>query len=190
MRIFSLFRLLTAKIITKPVTGIQRVLDDHGKVDASVKVWTINQDIAVPAQETLYWCTMHKVPRPPRKKGHIIGFNLRYLNEDARTHLHHFLIYRCYPPRGGPSAWSLFKSSVGAEGEDCLSDDAGGMNRDYCTEFTYILANGGRSHFHPSHIGFPLESGSYYVFQVHLDNPDFLQNKRVRIAVYYFYTEE
>lgn len=181
----------TPLITTEPATGAQRVHDQFGQIDKSVNVWTINREMVVPPRETLYWCSMHKTPRFQRKN-HMIGFNVRLHDAPSIRHVHHVVIYRCNPPRGGGrDARTMFESYVGGPGQECLSirEVTGPMPHDYCTVYVQIWAVGGRSHFHPPHVAFPLESEEYLVAQVHLDNPALTPNMRVNISIDFFYTE-
>lgn len=63
------------------------------------------------------------------------------------------------------------------------------MPRQYCTEFTYVWAVGGRPNFQPPHVGIPIDSEDY-ILQIHLNNPSLLQDRRANIAFDIFYTEQ
>lgn len=183
----------TPQIITEPGTGIQRVLDTNGNIDTSVNVWTVNSEMAVPPQETLYWCTMHRTPRLARRN-HVIGFNVRLHNEASRRHLHHLGVTRCRVPRGSSAtAASMFDQYVGSAGDNCLTlgdpTQTSTIPIQYCLEFDGLWGIGGRGHFHPPQVGFPFDGEEYYVLQVHLDNPGLLTTSRLNISVDYFYTE-
>lgn len=183
-------------IISDPATGVQRALDSNGNIDTSVEVWTINREMGLLPQETLYYCTMHKTPRFSGRN-QLIGFNVRLHDNSTMQHVHHFGVTRCHPPRGGSqSAFEMFDRFVNTPGGNCLgltvgvAGAVGALPIQYCTELNHAWGIGGLAHFHPPHVGFPFESEEYYMLQVHLDNPSLLSNARVNFSVDFFYRED
>lgn len=176
-------------IITDPHSGGQQVLDGHGNIDTSVKVWTIDRQITLPRQETTYVCRIHKTPRLGQKH-HLIGMNVRLQDEASRRHTHHLIVLHCQAPLNGPSAQSLFEPLVGTVLEECMvhRDSAGETSANYCVETRYNWGVGGASYFHPPHVGFPFDSEDYLATQIHLDNPTLVPNVTVNISLDFFYT--
>lgn len=181
------------QIITEAGTGVQRALDSSGRIDPSVKVWTVERDMPIPPQETLYWCTIHKTPRL-RRTSQLIGLNVRLHDEASRTHLHHMLINRCRVPLGNnaPAAFMFDRFTLRA-GDNCLTvgdpTQEASIPIQYCTELNHVYAIGGRAHFHPPNVGLAFESEEYYMVQIHLNNPQLLTDSRLNASLDFFYTE-
>lgn len=170
---------------TNPKTGGREAV---GRPD--MKVWSIENNIDLPAQDTMYWCTMHRAPSLSRKH-HVVGFDARLRSADTVRHVHHLLIHKCIPPRD-ISARAMFERWVGHRGQQCFMVKAptGPMPTEYCTEFHHVWVVGSRPFFIPPQVGTPFgeDPEEYYIVQVHLDNPTLRENIRLDMALDIYYT--
>lgn len=160
------------------------------KSSKNLKVWTLSSQMIAPSEDTAYWCTIHKGPSLPRKH-HLVGFEVRFPNEQSRRHVHHLTVFRCYPP-SGVSANRMFANYLGNRGQLCFSvkDPLGPLPTEYCTQHFQVWAVGGRPFFYPPYIGSPMGEvkDEYYLLQVHYDNPNRVENVQVGLSIDYYYT--
>ncbi|OXA39163.1 DBH-like monooxygenase protein 2 [Folsomia candida] len=132
---------------------------------------TIN--FTMPAEETTYWCSLHRGPRVTAKS-HIVAFEASLNNDLARIHTHHFVLMMCNAPPG-LNATELFEPHVGRGGHLCYDvPEFNPLPMLYCQEYLYVWAVGGRPTRFQELVGYPFgDSGTevYYLLEVHYDNP-------------------
>ncbi|CAL8068438.1 unnamed protein product [Orchesella dallaii] len=140
-----------------------------------VRIWTVENQLEIPAKRTTYWCNIQKVSLP--RKHHTIGYTLQK-GTPGLEHMHHLIITKCTVP-SNLTAESIFEPFLNHPGEECFSPGTAAEAADaqlpskYCTDIRYGIAIGGSSTFLPEHVGIPIgeSQNEYYLFQVHYDNP-------------------
>lgn len=147
--------------------------------------------MVIPAEDTTYWCTLHKSPNFTTKH-HQVGFEVVFPNEPSRQYVHHLVLSRCRAPQGYSDPNSMFGHFLHYPGQLCFSAKApvGPMPTEYCTEFYVPGCVGGPPYFYPPHIAFPLgqEKDEYYMLEVHYNNPNKLANLLVNVSIHLYHT--
>ncbi|CAL8068120.1 unnamed protein product [Orchesella dallaii] len=146
----------------------------------STNLFRIQQQKNISQQDTLYWCSFHRMPTS--KKHHIIGYNVVFPTERDRRHVHHLLLHRCQVP-----------PSSSATGGPCyLGNSVVPSEFSFCSEQVAAWGVGGRAIFFPEHVGLPIsESGpEYFLLQVHYDNPNLLPNLTITVSLDIYYTSK
>ncbi|CAL8068114.1 unnamed protein product [Orchesella dallaii] len=169
---------------------ISKTFDVLANFQSSINVFRISEVRTLFQQDTLYWCSFHRVPTST--KHHIIGFNVEFPTEKDRVNVHHLLLYRCVAPPGSSALQNLTQSSLNGGGECYLGDDIGPPSISFCTEEIFAWGVGGRALFLPNHVGIPMSESNqeFFMLQVHYDN----SNKKipseitVSIALNIYYT--
>ncbi|CAL8076544.1 unnamed protein product [Orchesella dallaii] len=163
---------------------------NRGEARRIIPVWNITKDLRVPAKETTYWCSFHKVPT--KTKHHIIGFDVIFPTELDRRHIHHLLLYRCYAPIGTQPE-TIFGGPSKTRGNECYAPvEPDTLGFKYCSETFYVWVAGGRHIFFPEHVGLPIsEHGAeYFMLEVHYNNPNLIPNLNLRVSVEAYYTNQ
>ncbi|CAL8068080.1 unnamed protein product [Orchesella dallaii] len=162
----------------------------NGTAAGNLNVFSIGDTMTLPLQDTLYWCSFHKVPTTTKQ--HAVGFSTIIPNPDDRPHIHHLVIYRCYAPPGMDPD-EFFGEAAASEGSECyLLSRPNPLPTQYCREGIQTWAVGGRPYFFPEHVGLPLsENGTeYWMMQVHYDNVSLLTNRTVDVRLEAYYTDD
>ncbi|CAL8068078.1 unnamed protein product [Orchesella dallaii] len=162
----------------------------HPLVRQPNDVYSIEREFKMPPKGTTYWCTFHKAPT--KSKRHIIGFNPIFPTELDRRHVHHFLLFRCLPPKGVDPV-KFFDDYTRDGGRECYFQvEPDYIGSQYCKEVMYIFAVGGKPLIFPEHVGVPMsEDGpEYFLMQVHYDNPQGLAGLKIRSIVEVQYTPD
>lgn len=175
----------------------QNLYDQVPRVTGSespiTQIWTINKKTPLSRNDTSYQCSIHKAPTFTRKH-HIIGFDVKFADEQSRRHVHHLIVQRCQAPQGS-SAVSLFDSfAQSGQHQSCFSiyrPATGNMPTHFCTQVYMVWALGGRAFFVPDHVGFPFgeQENEYYMAQIHYDNPTQRSGVTVSLNLDFFYTQ-
>ncbi|CAL8141879.1 unnamed protein product [Orchesella dallaii] len=134
----------------------------------------------LPEQDTLYWCTFHKLPFT--RKQHIIGFQTVFPNPQNASHVHHMILHRCRAPPG-VSQDDFFGGPSRSEGTECyILDQPNNLPVPYCREVIHVWGVGGRAIFFPENVGIAMQEleDEYFMFQIHYDNPN---NGSVNVTV-------
>jgi len=186
----------TPSIVQHPNVGAQRALKQYDELPSSqndLQKWTVRSRFVMPAEETTYWCTMHKSPTLSRKH-HLVGYEILFPNEQSRRHVHHLIVYKCHAPPGGRTASQMFNPFLSQRGQLCYSilTPTGPIPTEYCTEYYQLFGIGGRPYFYPPHVGVPFGEAKddYYILQIHYDNPNRLSNVEVEVSINTYYTSK
>ncbi|CAL8068110.1 unnamed protein product [Orchesella dallaii] len=154
----------------------------------STSVFQMREQMILPAQETMYYCSFHRVPTIV--KHHIIGFHgTTYPSNREQRLAHRLLLYRC---RSDPESIQMLEQASRDGGGECYPPVSGPTALQRCRELVHAWGFGGRAHFFPDHVGVPMsESGTeYFMLQVHYDNPNLLSNATVTLTLDAYYTRE
>ncbi|CAL8068132.1 unnamed protein product [Orchesella dallaii] len=159
-----------------------------GSSGAATNLFRIQTQRTVPLQDTLYWCSFHRVPTTT--KHHIIGYDVTFPSETDRRHVHHVLLHRCVSQPGSTTAQTLSQSSLNDGGPCYLTDAIGPPGFAFCRELSVVWGVGGTAIFFPPHVGLSMsENGEeYFMLQVHYDNPNLLSNLRISSSIDLYYT--
>ncbi|CAL8068134.1 unnamed protein product [Orchesella dallaii] len=154
----------------------------------SSSVFSMKQERTLPVNDTLYWCSFHKVPTT--QKNHIIGFNTAFPSDRDRKMVHHLLVYRCHGDQDTPESQILEQSEANGGGECYQGTSVGPPATSLCRELIHGWGAGGRAVFFPDHVGIPMsENGTeFFMLQVHYDNPNMVSNTSVNVSVDAYYT--
>ncbi|XP_050714984.1 uncharacterized protein LOC126997815 [Eriocheir sinensis] len=153
-----------------------------------VKTWDfLSPNLSLPDNlDTLYWCKIFKKPPTP-VKSHMIGF-VPVIEEENAEHVHHILFYECYVPDSD----THFEKWVSWEGTQCYSANMPNSWK-YCKSVVVAWAVGGEGRMFPEYTGFPIgeEHGgaTYYMMEMHYNNPNLRQGVVDSSGIRIFYTE-
>ncbi|ODM93184.1 DBH-like monooxygenase protein 2 [Orchesella cincta] len=137
-------------------------------------VFQMREQMILPAQETMYYCSFHRVPTIV--KHHIIGFHgTTYPSNREQRLAHRLLLYRC---RSDPESIQELEQASRDGGGECYPPVSGPTAL--------------QRYFFPEHVGVPMsESGTeYFMLQVHYDNPNLLSNASVTLSLDAYYTRD
>ncbi|XP_066597310.1 MOXD1 homolog 1-like [Prorops nasuta] len=131
----------------------------------------LNQFTVLENMETVYWCKIFKAPTELlNKRHHMIGYTP--LVEKANEALvHHVILYEC------ASTSPILGQHARIVGALCYSPT---MPREWdsCLQPVLAWARGSKGEWLPEHVGMPIaehREGSYYMLEVHYNNPDMKQ---------------
>ncbi|XP_018017865.1 DBH-like monooxygenase protein 1, partial [Hyalella azteca] len=168
------------------VAGDERVNlhdDDH------VRTWDVlAPNVSLPNDvDTLYWCKLYKAPRLDRKH-HFIGYE-PLIAAHATHFVHHMLLYECHAPDADSSHY--FEQWVDKLGTQCyaanMPDSWNG-----CNVPIIVWAVGAKGFSLPPEAGFPLgeehNGATYFMLEIHYDNPRMAQDVVDSSGVRLFYT--
>ncbi|ODM90036.1 DBH-like monooxygenase protein 1 [Orchesella cincta] len=147
----------------------------------------------MPAQDTTYWCTLHKVPAFSEKQ-HVVAFEPVLKGSLALAHTHHFTLFKCVVP-DNINADELFGPFVeSGEGHHCF-ENPNNFPTSYCREqAVYGWSKGGKWTIFPSNVGYPvpdkLNRNEYYSIETHFDNPRNLSGLVIESGIRAHYTKE
>ncbi|XP_044590094.1 MOXD1 homolog 1-like [Cotesia glomerata] len=131
-----------------------------------VRHWDVklNQFAVDGKDNTVYWCKIFAAP--VREKHHMIGYEplIDKGNEDL---VHHIILYEC------ASTSPTLKEHARIVGTACYTSI---MPREWdsCIQPIVVWTRGSKGDWLPEHVGLPVaehQEGSYYMLQVHYNNP-------------------
>ncbi|XP_045124485.1 DBH-like monooxygenase protein 1 [Portunus trituberculatus] len=133
-----------------------------------IKAWDIRApNVSVPSHtDTLYWCKLVKVPDFGTKV-HVIGFE-PLISQENLPYVHHILLYSCGDISPHLEKWAQH------DGVQCFSPNMPPSMTACKSTFSVAWAIGNEGEMWPEHTGIPLGDGSgvsYYVMEIHYDNP-------------------
>ena len=147
---------------------------DTGGIEPSVKKWVVTPShFSLPAEETLYWCTMVKLPTLSNKH-HMVGYIPR-IQPGNEPYVHHMMLYECHDE----NPEEAFKKHLYKSGFKCYTPN---MPSDFkkCKGIVAAWGLGGDPFYFPEHAGYPVGSehggATYYMFEVHYENPGLHEN--------------
>ncbi|XP_050714988.1 uncharacterized protein LOC126997820 [Eriocheir sinensis] len=153
-----------------------------------VKTWDfLSPNVSLPGDlDTLYWCKIFKIPPMP-VKSHMIGY-VPVIQEGNNEHVHHLLLYQC----SLPDSDTHFEKWTSWEGTQCYSANMP-LSWKQCKSPIVVWAIGGDGEMFPDHAGFPIgeEHGvaTYFMMEMHYDNPNLRQGVVDSSGVRIYYTE-
>ncbi|XP_050715576.1 uncharacterized protein LOC126998176 [Eriocheir sinensis] len=153
-----------------------------------VKTWDfLSPNVSLPDNlDTLYWCKIFKMPPTP-VKSHMIGY-VPVVQQENAEHVHHVLFYECYVPDSD----THFEKWVSWEGTQCYSANMPN-SWNYCKSVVIAWGVGGEGEMFPEHTGTPMgeEHGgaTYFMMEMHYDNPNLRQGVVDSSGIRIFYTE-
>ena len=138
-------------------------------MEPSVKKWVVTPNhVTLPEEETLYWCTIVKLPLLATKH-HMVGY-IPKIQPGNERYVHHLMLYECHDPNPDQT----FRRHVYKSGYKCYTPN---MPDDFkkCKGIVAAWGLGGESFHFPREAGYPVgeEHGgaTYYMFEVHYENP-------------------
>ena len=138
-------------------------------MEPSVKKWVVTPNhVTLPEDETLYWCTIVKLPVLPAKH-HMVGY-IPKIQPGNERYVHHLMLYECHD--NNPD--QTFRRHVYKSGYKCYTPN---MPDDFkkCKGIVAAWGLGGEAFHLPHDAGYPVgeEHGgaTYYMFEVHYENP-------------------
>jgi len=138
-------------------------------LEPNLKKWVVTPNhVTLPEEETLYWCTIVKLPVLPQKH-HMVGY-IPKIQPGNERFVHHMMLYECHDKNPDDT----FKQHVYKSGYKCYNPN---MPDDFkkCKGIVAAWGLGGESFYFPSDAGYPMgeEHGgaTYYMFEVHYENP-------------------
>ena len=137
--------------------------------EPNIKRWVVTPNhVTLSEEETLYWCTMVKLPLMTEKH-HMIGY-IPKIQPGNERYVHHMMLYECHDD----NPEETFKRHVYKSGYKCYTPN---MPEDFkkCKGIVAAWGLGGESFHFPKDAGYPVgqEHGgsTYYMFEVHYENP-------------------
>ncbi|CAL8133761.1 unnamed protein product [Orchesella dallaii] len=156
--------------------------------------WDLETEIEMPSEDTTYWCSFKKAPEL-NSTHHIIAFEPILTNELAMNYTHHFIIYKCTPPKG-QNEEDFFGPHLNHPGENCyLPDDQQSLPIKYCmSQYVYVWSKGGKRMIFPEGVGYPFPEkvgeSNYYLLEIHYDNPEKLPGLTFKTGERVLYTDK
>ncbi|KAM6465739.1 DBH-like monooxygenase protein 1 isoform 2-T2 [Liasis olivaceus] len=140
-----------------------------------------NQNVAIPEQDTTYWCQMFKIPALSEKH-HVIKVE-PLIQKGHENVVHHILLYQCS---------SSLNDSVLDYGHECYHPN---MPDSFLTCQTVIFAwaIGGEGFTYPPHVGLSIGTAldpQYVLMEVHYDNPSYVEGMIDNSGLRLFYTPD
>lgn len=154
-----------------------------------VKPWDlVSQNISLPNDlDTLYWCKIFKIPQLDRK-AHIIGY-VPLVQEENVEQVHHIVVYECVLD----DAEKHYEKWLDVKGAQCYSENMP-VSWSRCRTPLIVWAVGSDGEMFPDHVGFPIGSkhggSTYFLMEIHYDNPNMRQDVVDGSGVRIFYTEK
>ncbi|XP_018019970.1 DBH-like monooxygenase protein 1 [Hyalella azteca] len=168
------------------------ILKDHvhltylGPQDQDALHWDVRAPgVLIPSNfSTLYWCKLYKLPEL-QQKHHYIGY-APLVSEASAGLVHHALLYECHL---SPSA--LLDAWVQELGAQCYTPNMP-LSWRACNTPLVSWAVGSQGMMLPSHVGTPLgetyKGSTYYMLEIHYNNPQKVPNVRDSSGLRIFYT--
>ncbi|CAB3380899.1 Hypothetical predicted protein [Cloeon dipterum] len=154
-----------------------------------VRFWDVKMsNLLIPDNmDTRYWCKIFKLPYLD-KKHHMIGYS-PLIDPRNKGSVHHMILYECVHSR----AHSMFARYIAHEGAACYSPKMP-SDWEHCLTPIVTWAIGSEGELLPEHVGLPLSytdypSDTYFMLEVHYDNPTF-KNARDNSGIRVHFTEE
>ncbi|XP_068215999.1 DBH-like monooxygenase protein 1 [Palaemon carinicauda] len=136
--------------------------------------------------DTIYWCKIYKIPSVERK-AQIIGF-VPLIQKENIEHVHHMVLYECHLPDS-----EIMASFLDIDGAQCHTKNMPPSWK-YCSIPLIAWAIGSEGEMYPEHVGFPIgeEHGgfTYFMMEIHYDNPNLRQDVVDNSGLRVFYTEK
>ncbi|OTF75182.1 hypothetical protein BLA29_002319 [Euroglyphus maynei] len=150
--------------------------------DITSKNFTISHDT-----DTTYWC---KIVSPTfRSKSHVIRVSIEPIISPAENapFVHHMVLYRCLHPNP-----ELMREYLDQPGINCL--DFANMPFDFfhCQSIYMVWTTGGEAFNLPDNVGIPIfedHETTYFMFEIHYDNPELKSNVQDSSGLRLYYTE-
>lgn len=126
----------------------------------------------IPATETTYLCTIHKLQKFETKH-HMIAVDPHLPDENAVRHTHHFTATSCKLDDDELNA--ELEQLLDKPGQACYEGIYGRL-KPKCNTILFGWAVGGKRIVMPEHVGIPIggeesKSDQFIMFEVHYDNP-------------------
>ncbi|ODN04980.1 DBH-like monooxygenase protein 1 [Orchesella cincta] len=151
--------------------------------------WRVTKKITVPAKETTYWCSIHKIPPGINRKHHLIEFHPVFDSQLSVDHARHYLLYRCdVPPNMDPRV--IFEPLVTYPGEECYFNNNRRIPIQLCRNLIYGWAVGGQNVVLPGDVGIPFGESAYYMLEVSYDNPEEITGLTLEVGLEAIYTSK
>ncbi|KAK8380027.1 hypothetical protein O3P69_016584 [Scylla paramamosain] len=146
----------------------------------------LSRNITIPSDmDTLYWCQLFKIPNVTTKH-HVIGY-VPVLQQESLEHVHHIVMYVCDLKDGHDQ----YERWLEWEGTQCHTGNMPPSWK-FCSPI-FAWAVGGEGEMFPEHVGFPIgEQGkaTYFMMEMHYDNPNFREGVVDSSGVRFFYTDK
>ncbi|XP_076044750.1 uncharacterized protein LOC143027356 [Oratosquilla oratoria] len=141
---------------------------------------TVPEDI-----HTLYWCKLYKLPERKRKT-QAIGY-VPLVDETNVAHVHHMILYECHLP----NSHLLMEKWTSHAGSQCYMNMPPSWYM--CNTPIISWAIGSQGEMYPDHVGYPLgednQGATYFLLEIHYDNPDFKSGIVDNSGLRLYYTE-
>ena len=142
---------------------------ERGTLEPNIKKWVVTPGhVTLPQEETLYWCTIVKLP-VLSEKHHMVGY-IPKIQSGHERYVHHMMLYECHDD----NPEETFKRHVYKSGYRCYTPNMPGDFKK-CRGIVAAWGLGGESFHFPREAGYPVgeEHGgaTYYMFEVHYENP-------------------
>ncbi|XP_037080255.1 dopamine beta-hydroxylase-like [Pollicipes pollicipes] len=137
--------------------------------------------VHVPAQETTYWCTVHKLPPTFSRKHHVVQYEavVEKANEDL---VHHMEVFHCEAP---------VSETIPSYQGPCHAPDRPPAI-DKCKRVLAAWAMGAAPLVYPKEAGLPIGGSNfnpYVMLEVHYNNPKLVQGRIDSSGVRLTYTD-
>ncbi|ROT77268.1 dopamine beta hydroxylase [Penaeus vannamei] len=158
------------------------------KFSEDVKHWDVlSPNVTIPNNlTTLYWCKLFKIP-PITRKTHVIGY-VPIVQEGNHQHVHHILFYECHLEDSARH----YEKWLDVQGAQCYGANMP-ISWKKCTSPLVAWAIGGEGEVLPDNAGFPIgeEHGgaTYFMMEIHYDNPDLKEGVVDASGIRIFHTE-
>nr|XP_046908595.1 DBH-like monooxygenase protein 1 homolog isoform X1 [Dermatophagoides farinae] len=158
------------------------------KHSSMIKSWDItSKNVTIPHDsDTTYWC---KIVSPSfRSKAHVIRIEPIISPSKNAPFVHHMVLYRCLHPNP-----LMMYDYLDQPGINCL--DFANMPFDFfhCQSIYMVWTTGGEAFNLPDNVGIPIfedHETTYFMFEIHYDNPELKQNIQDSSGLRLFYTEK
>ncbi|XP_047468421.1 uncharacterized protein LOC125024667 [Penaeus chinensis] len=148
----------------------------------------LSPNVSLPSNlSTLYWCKLYKIP-PITRKTHVIGY-VPVIQEGNHQHVHHILLYECHMEDSARH----YEKWLDVQGAQCFGANMP-LSWKGCTSPLVAWAIGGDGELMPENVGLPIgeEHGgaTYFMMEIHYDNPDKKAGVVDGSGIRVFYTEK
>ncbi|XP_071518890.1 DBH-like monooxygenase protein 1 [Panulirus ornatus] len=158
------------------------------RLSDDVQTWElVSPNVSLPDDlTTLYWCKLYKMP-PINRKVHIIGY-VPVIKEENLPYIHHIQLYECHLP----DSKRHFEKWLDVHGSQCFAPSTP-ISWYNCLSPIIAWAVGSEGEMYPDHVGLPIgeEYGgaTYFMMEVHYDNPSLTPGVVDASGLRIFYTE-
>nr|XP_027205381.1 DBH-like monooxygenase protein 1 homolog [Dermatophagoides pteronyssinus] len=163
-------------------------MNSNDKYSTKIKSWDITSKNFTISHEsdTTYWC---KIVSPSfRSKAHVIRIEPIISPQQNAPFVHHMVLYRCLHPNP-----ELMREYLDQPGINCL--DFANMPFDFfhCQSIYMVWTTGGEAFNLPDNVGIPIfedHETTYFMFEIHYDNPELKANIQDSSGLRLYYTEK